>query len=122
MATGENRYGAESFGSTAGDLDIDKVMLMIIFDRGYESEVIAALREANVEGYTESTGWYGIGHSGPVMGSQTWPGENALVLTAVPRPQVERVVGLVRRLHDRRRLVIPGTGMAVFAFPCAQLL
>ena len=99
-----------------------ETMLVIIFPRDLEEPVLEALRRAEVPGYTEATGWHGIGDSGPVLGSSVWPGENGVILTAVTPEQTEHVVELIREVHDHRRVQMAGTGMAVFAFPCTQLL
>ncbi len=97
-------------------------MLVIVYPRNVEDPVLEALRLAEVEGYTVSNGWHGIGNSGPVLGSTTWPGENAVILTAVSQEQSVRLVDMIRAIHDQRRAVLPGTGMSIFAFPCTQLL
>ena len=99
-----------------------ETMLMVVFPRNLDEEVVEALQQAGVEGYTIASGWHGLGDSGPVLGSTAWPGENGMIFTAVTHEQAEDVAARVRAVHDRRRATLPGSGMAVFAFPCTQML
>jgi hypothetical protein len=45
-----------------------------------------------------------------------------MIFSAVTSHQAEDVTARLRAVHDRRRATLPGTGMAVFAFPCTQML
>jgi hypothetical protein len=103
-------------------LPAQETMLMVVYPRDMEESVLAAIREAGVPGYTFQGGWHGAGHSGPVLGSSVWPGQNDVLLAAVTPEQTTAIVEAVRKVHDHRRAILPGTGMAVFAFPCTQLL
>ena len=103
-------------------LPVQETMLLIVYPRDLEETILNAIRAAGVPGYTFSAGWHGMGHSGPVLGSSVWPGQNDVVLAAVTPEQTESIVEAVREVHDHRRAILPGTGMAIFAFPCTQLL
>jgi hypothetical protein len=103
-------------------LPAQETMLMVIYPRDMEEAVLEAIRATGVNGYTFAGGWHGAGHSGPVLGSSVWPGQNDVLLTAVTPEQTEQIVDAVRKIHDHRRAILPGTGMAIFAFPCTQLL
>jgi hypothetical protein len=103
-------------------LPAQETMLMLVYPRDMEETVLDAIRAAGVTGYTFAAGWHGAGHSGPVLGSTVWPGQNDVLLAAVTPEQTDRIVEAVREVHDHRRAILPGTGMAVFAFPCTQLL
>jgi FAD/FMN-containing dehydrogenase len=107
---------------TAAQLPAQETMLVIVYPRDQEEMVLKAMRDAGVPGYTFSGGWHGAGHSGPVLGSAVWPGQNDVALAAVTPEQTDQIVSAIRALHDHRRAVLPGTGMAVFSFPCTQLL
>jgi acetyltransferase-like isoleucine patch superfamily enzyme len=98
-------------------------MLQIIFPRPVAAEVVEALAELGIKHYTETDQVHGVGQSGPVLGSRTWPGDNAAIMAVVDDDeQARRVAGVLRRLRDRRRVAVPGTGIRVFACPCARLL
>ena len=100
-----------------------KTMVQIIFPAPIAAEVVEALDELGVKRYTETDDVHGVGESGPVLGSAVWPGDNAIVMAVVDdERQAELVAATLRRLRDRRRRVVPGTGIRVFAVPCAQLL
>lgn len=115
--------GSATMGGTRREsLPAQETMLMIVYPRDMEDTVLNAIRHAGVAGFSYSSGWHGQGHSGPVLGSNVWPGQNDVVLAAVTPEQTDRIVEIVRELHDHRRAVLPGTGMAIFAFPCTQLL
>jgi hypothetical protein len=103
-------------------LPAQETMLLIVYPRDLEEMVLRTIREAGVAGYTFAGGWHGAGHSGPVLGSSVWPGQNDVLLAAVTPEQTSAIVEAVRVVHDHRRAILPGTGMAIFAFPCTQLL
>jgi hypothetical protein len=103
-------------------LPAQETMLMVVYPRDMEETVLEAIRAAGVTGYTFAGGWHGAGHSGPVLGSAVWPGQNDVLLAAVTPEQTDHIVDAVREVHDHRRATLPGTGMAIFAFPCTQLL
>jgi hypothetical protein len=103
-------------------LPAQETMLMVIYPRDMEETILETIREVGVTGYTFAGGWHGAGHSGPVLGSSVWPGQNDVLLAAVTPEQTDQIVSAIREVHDHRRATLPGTGMAVFAFPCTQLL
>ena len=103
-------------------LPMQETMLLIVYPRDLEETVLGAIRDAGIPGYTFAGGWHGAGHSGPVLGSSIWPGQNDVLLAAVTPEQTQTIVEAVRVVHDHRRAILPGTGMAIFAFPCTQLL
>jgi hypothetical protein len=101
----------------------ESTMLQIVFPRTVAAEVVEALAELGIRHYTETDQVHGVGASGPVLGTQAWPGDNAAIMAVVDdQAQAEQVAAGLRRLRDRRRVAVPGTGIRVFACPCARLL
>ena len=105
------------------DATRDSTMLQIIFPRHVAAEVVEVLTAQGVGHYTEADDVHGVGESDPVLGSRAWPGDNSTITAVVDdQAQAERVASALRRLRDRRRVAVPGTGIRVFACPCARLL
>src|SRR5689334_6161147 len=84
-------------------LPAQETMLMMVYPRDMEETVLNAIRDAGVDGFTFTRGWHGQGHSGPVLGSAIWPGQNDVILAAVTPEQTDHIVEAVREIHDRRR-------------------
>ena len=94
--------------------------LLIICATGADEQAIALLEEAGVSGYTKFSGASGRGETGRHEGTQVWPGQNTLILSAVPESLVPEVVQRLKGLHNSR----PGHKLAlkVFAFGVQELL
>jgi nitrogen regulatory protein PII len=60
-------------------------LILIIFDSDKEDKINEILTEARVTGFTTWGPVHGKGkHSDPRMGSQVWPGDNRIIMAAVP--------------------------------------
>ncbi|TLY26256.1 MAG: hypothetical protein E6K63_12835 [Nitrospirae bacterium] len=99
-------------------------MLLIVFRDSLEEEIHGLLKEFSVKAFTELHKVGGTGETGSAFHSFTWPGMNALVLTALPEDQAERVVEGLKGFRDQRTkqqhgLKIP---LHVFVLPCLQVL
>jgi len=59
-------------------------LIMIIFDADKEEVVHRVLQDSGVDGFTTWGPVHGKGaHSDPRMGTQIWPGDNLILITAV---------------------------------------
>ena len=70
-------------------------LLMAIIDEGCKEELEVVLRRAGVTGYTEIPNAFGMGTSGPRLGSAAVPRTSALVLTFVEDADARRVAAAV---------------------------
>ncbi len=65
-------------------------LILIIFDADKEEILHEILDRSGVPGFTTWSPVYGKGrHSDPRMGTQVWPGENAILLTAISEEMAE---------------------------------
>jgi len=94
--------------------------LLIICQTGADQEAVKTLEDAGVSGYTRFSGASGLGETGRHEGTAVWPGQNTLILSAVPEDLVPEVVGRLKGLHNSR----PGHKLAlkVFVFSVQELL
>lgn len=70
-------------------------MLMIIVQSDYKEKVEAALSDRHVLGYTEIPTVYGIGSSGPRLGSRAFPETSSIVLTVVEKEKVDELLAAI---------------------------
>ncbi len=70
-------------------------MLMIIVQSEYKEKLEVALSDRHVLGYTEIPTVYGIGTSGPRLGSRAFPETSSIVLTVVEKEKVEELLAAI---------------------------
>jgi hypothetical protein len=70
-------------------------MLMFVVESSHKDRIEAALREHEVIGYTEIPTVYGIGRSGPRLGSGAFPETSALILTVVETARVDALLASI---------------------------
>lgn len=70
-------------------------MLMFVVESTQRDRIEAALREHAVLGYTEIPTVYGIGRSGPRLGSGAFPETSALILAVVEKARVDALLAAV---------------------------
>ncbi len=94
--------------------------LLIICQTGADQEAVEALEDAGVPGYTRFSGASGLGETGRHEGTAVWPGQNTLILSAVPEDLVPEVVQRLKSIHNSR----PGhiLGLKIFSFTTQELL
>ncbi len=71
-------------------------MLMFVVESSHKDRIESALREHEVIGYTEVPTVYGIGRSGPRLGSGAFPETSSLILTVL---EEEKVAGLLAAIE-----------------------
>ena len=72
--------------------------IMIAYDQAHQDNILEALNDSNVRGYTffEGVGGRGTKTGEPHLGSHAWPSMNSAIITVV---EDDRVDGLLNRLH-----------------------
>ncbi len=99
-------------------------MLLIVFRDSLEEEIHGLLKELSVNAFTELHKVGGTGETGAAFHSFAWPGMNALVLTALPEDQADRVVEGLKGFRDQRTQQQHGVKipLRVFVLPCLQVV
>jgi hypothetical protein len=80
-------------------------MFWIIYCEAADEDVIAALKEAGIHGYTKMVEARGEGtETEPKLGTHCWPGKNNVLIMAVADEEVARInerVHLLKAEHPR---------------------
>jgi hypothetical protein len=79
-------------------------LLTIIYDSGIDESLTELLDALAVPGWTKLYGAHGDGGRGKRFNNPVHPGDNNLLLVALPESQVDRVVGAIHRLQAGYRL------------------
>jgi hypothetical protein len=89
-------------------------LFMLIYCEAADEEMIAALKEAGIHGYTKMVQAQGEGtETEPKLGTHCWPGRNNVLIMAVPDEDVERIKRRVRGLKEE----YPRAGVRSFLLP-----
>jgi hypothetical protein len=92
-------------------------MFLIIYCEAADEDVIAALKEAGVRGYTKMVEARGEGtETEPKLGTHCWPGKNNVLLMAVPDADVARINERVWLLQEEH----PRAGVRSFLLPMEE--
>ncbi|MDI6725757.1 MAG: hypothetical protein QMD32_02250 [Smithellaceae bacterium] len=93
-------------------------MFLIIYCEAADEEVIAALKEAGVRGYTKMVEARGEGtETEPKLGTHFWPGRNNVLLTAVADEAIARLDARLRELKQEN----PRAGVRSFVLPMEDI-
>lgn len=92
--------------------------VFIAYDQAHQENVIDALNETNVRGYTffEQAGGRGTKGGEPHLGSHAWPSMNSAILTIVEDAQVEPLLRRLKAFDDDN----PMLGLRAFVWACEQ--
>ncbi|MBO4430580.1 MAG: hypothetical protein J5790_04475 [Bacteroidaceae bacterium] len=92
--------------------------VFIAYDQAHQENVIEALNDSNVRGYTffEQAGGRGTKGGEPHLGSHAWPSMNSVILTVVEDDRVEPLLGRLKRLDEDN----PMLGIRAFVWACEQ--
>ena len=76
--------------------------VFIVYDQAHQENVIEALDDTNVRGYTffEQVGGRGTKGGDPHLGSHAWPSMNSSILTIVEDEQVQPLLKRLQKLDD----------------------
>jgi hypothetical protein len=92
---------------------VDKVAVFVIYDRAIDEEVLAALKECEIQSYTRWHNATGVGTTGPHQGDTVWPALNNVLLAVVDSQSRERVMERLRLLRED----FPYTGLRSVVVP-----
>jgi hypothetical protein len=92
-------------------------MFLIIYCESADEDVIAALKEAGVHGYTKMVEARGEGtETEPKLGTHCWPGKNNILFMALPDDEIARITERVRKLKREH----PRAGVRSFLLPMEE--
>lgn len=70
-------------------------MLMIICQSDHKERLEAALSERHVLGYTEIPTVYGMGTSGPRLGSRAFPETSSIIFTVIEEGKIDELLAAI---------------------------
>ncbi len=92
-------------------------MFLIIYCESADEDVIAALKEAGIHGYTKMVEARGEGtESEPKLGTHCWPGKNNILFMALPDEEIPRISARVHSLKVQH----PRAGVRSFLLPMEE--
>ncbi|MCS7224473.1 MAG: hypothetical protein NZ959_07955 [Armatimonadetes bacterium] len=77
-----------------------KALLLIIYDRAVEMDLMSRLEELNLDGYTQIRDAEGKGGQGLKKGDPIFPGLNNILLIALEEADVPHLVAILRQLQS----------------------
>jgi hypothetical protein len=92
--------------------------VFIAYDQAHQENVIEALNESNVRGYTffEQAGGRGTKGGDPHLGSHAWPSMNSAIITVIDDDRVAPLLKRLKNLDDDN----PMLGLRAFVWACEQ--
>ena len=92
--------------------------VFIAYDQAHQENVIEALNETNVRGYTffEQAGGRGTKGGDPHLGSHAWPSMNSAIITIIDDEKVQPLLKRLKALDDDN----PMLGLRAFVWACEQ--
>jgi len=93
-------------------------MFLIIYCEAADEEVIAALKEAGIHGYTKMVEARGEGtETEPKLGTHCWPGKNHILFMVLPDDEIPPIADRMQRLKEMH----PRAGIRSFLLPIEEL-
>jgi nitrogen regulatory protein PII len=71
-------------------------LLMIIVDESKKEELEVLLNRVGVAGYTEIPRVFGVGSTGPKLGSRAFPKTSAVIFSMLEEETLEKLVAVLR--------------------------
>lgn len=92
--------------------------VFIAYDQAHHDNVMEALNDSNVRGYTffEQVGGRGSKGGDPHLGSHAWPSMNSAIVTIVEDEKVQPLLTRLKKLDDDN----PMLGLRAFVWACEQ--
>jgi len=92
-------------------------MFLLVYCEAADEDVIAAIKEAGIHGYTKMVEARGEGtETEPKLGTHCWPGKNNVLIMAVADEEVTRINERVRLLREDH----PRAGVRSFLLPMEE--
>jgi nitrogen regulatory protein PII len=94
-------------------------MVFIVYSQAADYDVIAAIKQAGVKGYTKMENASGEGvETEPKLHTHIWPGENCVLFLALEEKELPPIVELIREL----KLEHPRAGVKAFIMPMEEII
>jgi nitrogen regulatory protein PII len=94
-------------------------MVLIAYCETADYEIIWAIKEAGIKGYTKFTEVPGEGtETPPKLGTHCWPGENNFLAIAVEDKELELLLPAVNEMKKRH----PKAGIKAFVMPMDEVI
>ncbi len=94
-------------------------MVFIVYSQAADYDVIAAIKQAGVKGYTKMENASGEGvETEPKLHTHIWPGENCVLFLALEENELPAIVELIREL----KLEHPRAGVKAFIMPMEEII
>jgi len=94
-------------------------MAFIVYSQAADYDVISALKEAGIKGYTKMENACGEGvDTEPKLHTHTWPGENCFVFMALQEDDLNVLVAKIRELKKDH----PRAGLKAFILPMEEII
>jgi len=94
-------------------------MVLIAYCEAADYEVIDAIKEAGIKGYTKFTEVLGEGtETQPRLGTQCWPGKNNFLAIAVEEKELNLLIPTIKKLKQRH----PKAGIKIFVTPIDEVI
>ena len=92
--------------------------VFIAYDQAHQDNVMEALTDTNMRGYTilEQAGGRGSKGGDPHLGTHAWPSMNSAVISIVTDEQVTPLLNRLKRYDDDN----PMLGLRAFVWNCEQ--
>jgi hypothetical protein len=97
---------------------VDKVAVLIFYDRAIDEEVLDVLTSCCIDNYTRWHDVSGVGSTGPHLGDHVWPAMNNVMITVVPEDRKVEILERVRRLQKD----FPFTGLRAVVLPVLDMV
>ncbi len=93
-------------------------MILISYNVAIDEEVMEALKEVGISGYTKLPKVLGDGKtSGPRLDSHIWPGANSLLALAVEDDEKDQILAQVMKLRQK----LGKEGIKAFVLPLEEV-
>lgn len=95
-------------------------MVFVVYSQAADYDVIAALKQSGIKGYTKLEKARGEGtETEPKLHTHTWPGENNVLFIALEKDSdLPEIMSLVRKLKENH----PRTGLKAFVLPMEEII
>ncbi len=94
-------------------------MFFVVYAEASDESITNAFKKAGYRFYTKMHGATGEGQeSEPKLDTHYWPGRNNTLLLGVPDEEIQKLIGLVRRLKEEQ----PRAGVRAFTFPLEECI
>jgi hypothetical protein len=97
---------------------VDKVAVLIFYDRAIDEEVLEILTSCCIEHYTRWHDVSGVGSTGAHLGDHVWPAMNNVMITVVQQERTSEILERVRRLQED----FPFTGLRAVVLPVLDMV